>query len=178
LAGQEAFNFAGASVLFLLNQPEYERTANWPTNKMIALRKLMADEQQSMSEFVSQLRSAADALQFLIGDTRSVLDSEKLAQLLTVIDGIAHLAPSRKLMQWRIANLAWRIRNLAHAKSDASAIAALSAGARRWSELISDSHFDRWLKEALAREAPPLKTVGFRILTPEQFTKRAPTLGV
>lgn len=172
MASQEAFHFATAMVLSLLNAPDYEQIAAWPANAMVELRARMESEQQALATFSSLMILAAQLFEPLIGNSEAAsADAVSLAKLFSVLNEMVVLAEGRRAIQWRVANFAWRISNLARSRNDSAALAELGKKCDAWGRQVQDSYFDRCLEEALSNEAPPPKTVGYRVMTAETFSR-------
>lgn len=172
LAAQEAFQYAPATVAFLVDQPDFDELTQWPATQLRKLRDLLANEQAVAATFVAHLNAAADATEALITLPSSTLDPTTLGTLLSTMDQMVSLGGNRPDVLWRVANFAWRIAGLARSRSDAEATNELKSRIERWSNATAFPHFRAWLNEAITAQSPPPKTTGFKRLTGAEFQKR------
>ncbi len=172
LAAQEAFQYAPATVDFLLQQTNFDSLAQWPAEQLAGVRALLAREKTIASTFIDHLTTVSPILQSLLDDASPAMDQAKLDALLAKLDELAPLAIGRPHIQWRIANLAWRTMNLCLAKSDAQARQKVHSSVAQWKAALADPQFDRWLDEAFSTPAPVSKGVGIKFQSADDVKKR------
>lgn len=169
LAAQDAFQYAPATVAFLVDQPQFDQLTQWTPAQLAALRELIGREQAISSTTIAHLNSAADTLESLIADAGSTMDPQKMETLLGILDQLVALGADRPHIAWRVANFTWRVASLARARSDNDAMEQLKSRVAQWCTDISFPHFQGWLSEAINAQSPPPKTAGFKRMTLAEF---------
>jgi hypothetical protein len=161
LAAEERPPFGLATVRWLANRPSFKDLTGLADANVTAIVSELDREDLTTRSFVASLNRAKDAMDALLAD-HSGVDDAIANRLIAEFESIAALATSRPDIQWRLANMVWRLANTARARGRNDLVDSLRTSVSRWKATLAEASATRWLDEAMTAPAPPLRTSGFR----------------
>jgi hypothetical protein len=108
---------------------------------------------------------------------RAKLDDSSIKAFQEASERIAQLAGNRPDVQWRLANLIWRMVNIARRHNRSDVVGTLEAACDRWTAVVDEPAFARWLAEAMTAEAPIFRTAGVRLVSSAQLMQQFRKVG-
>jgi len=169
LAAEEGPPFGLATVRWLANRPSFKDSTGLADAQLTAIVSELDREDLTTRSFVASLKRAKDLMDALLAD-QAGLDEDVASRLVTELDSIAALATRRPDIQWRLANMVWRLANTARARGRSDVVDSLQTSVSQWKATLEETSATRWLDEAMTAAAPPLRTSGFRrVMSSERF---------
>jgi hypothetical protein len=172
LAAEEGFPYGAATVRWLVRDPAFASLTGLAPADMAPLISLLDEEDGRTRAFVALLGRAKLALDALL--TQTTIDGALLQGLIVELERIATLAAQRPDVQWRLANLTWRLAVTARRRGRPDVEGLLNAAVSRWKVGLNEATAARWLDEAMSADAPELRTSGFRTVPDSEAFRPIP----
>jgi hypothetical protein len=165
LAAEEGPPFGLATVHWLASRASFNGLTGLGDETVPEIVSELDREHGITGRFVASLNAAKDALDAVLGE-QSAIDDDVLRRLVAALESMASLAEVRPDIQWRLANLIWRLANTARVRGRRDVLVSLESSVARWKASLRDLAADRWLDEAMTAPAPSLRGSGLqRVMT-------------
>jgi hypothetical protein len=170
LAAQEGFPFGAATLYWLLRDPRFSERTGWTEKTVTSVRALMEAERARTGQYVSVLTAAVEAMDPMMRAEKGV-DDPNVEVFMDRAEQLAGLSGHRPDVQWRLANLVWRLANVARRHNRPDVLSRVELATRRWNNLLAEPAAARWFEEALMAEAPAFRTTGVRRISSDAFER-------
>jgi len=164
-AAQEYYFFGTPIARKICFSAELSRLLRWDAERLAKLKAILTADHEITESIVAPLRSAVTALESLIAAGTSQVDRQVTTTCLSSLDEMTGWIANRPDLQWRVANLTWRLANFARVSSANDVLETLKQNSTRWAQAVNDHEFPRWISDAITRPGPTPKSAGLRFVS-------------
>jgi hypothetical protein len=172
LAAQEGFLFGATWLLRLTREKDIDQLVPWTAAQMRRLRERLDEERGQTSRHLAHFRVATSTLKMLIEQPAPGLDPRLVDDFVAAMGRMLEEAENRPEFQWRVANHAWLLVNLAAAREQQPVIEQVRAAAGQWRAATPTPEFGRWLDAAFTTPWPAAQTNGVAFVSSDDVNAR------